>query len=65
MLNEAFINVHSGRALSPMGLWFYIFWSFGTVWWIQNFFGNRLAFNPGLGGVRDIVSTIISHEQTQ
>ena len=28
-------------------------------------FGNRVALNPGLGGVRDVTSAIISHEQTQ
>ena len=25
----------------------------------------RVALNPGLGGVRDVTSAIISHEQTQ
>ena len=29
------------------------------------FFGSRVALNPGLGGVRDVASAIISHEQTQ
>ena len=29
------------------------------------FFCNRVALNPGLGGVRDVTSAIISHEQTQ
>ena len=28
-------------------------------------FGNRVALNPGLGGVRDVASAIISPEQTQ
>ena len=28
-------------------------------------FGNRIALNPWLGGVRDVTSAIISHEQTQ
>ena len=28
-------------------------------------FSNRVALNPGLGGVRDVTSAIISHEQTQ
>ena len=28
-------------------------------------FGNRVELNPGLGGVRDVASAIISHEQTQ
>ena len=28
-------------------------------------FGTRVALNPGLGGVRDVASAIISHEQTQ
>ena len=27
-------------------------------------FGNRVALNPSLGGVRDVASVIISHEQT-
>ena len=40
-----------------------IFWSFGTVGF--NLFGNRVALNPGLGSVRDVASTIISHERTQ
>ena len=25
-------------------------------------FGNRVAFKPGLGGLRDVASAIISHE---
>ena len=28
-------------------------------------FGNRVALNPGLGGVRDVTSVVISHEQIQ
>ena len=28
-------------------------------------FSNRVALNPGLGGVRDVTSAIISHEQSQ
>ena len=28
-------------------------------------FGNRAAFNAGLGGVRDVACVIISNEQTQ
>ena len=28
-------------------------------------FSNRVGLNPGLGGVRDVTSAIISHEQTQ
>ena len=32
---------------------------------IQRLFGNRVALNPGLGGVRDVASAIISHEQIQ
>ena len=31
----------------------------------QHFFESRVALNSGLGGVRDVASTIISHEQTQ
>ena len=31
----------------------------------QHVFLSRVALNPGLGGVRDIASAIISHEQTQ
>ena len=27
-------------------------------------FGSRVALNPGLGGMRDVASVIISHEQT-
>ena len=26
-------------------------------------FGNRVALNPGLGGVRDVATAIMSHEQ--
>ena len=33
--------------------------------WIHYLFESRVAINPGLGGVRDIVSAIISHEQTR
>ena len=32
---------------------------------VQHLFGNRVALNSGLGGVRDFASAIISHEQTQ
>ena len=28
-------------------------------------FGNRVALNSGLGGVRDVATAILSHEQTQ
>ena len=36
-----------------------------TVMFVQCLFGNRVALNLGLGGMRDITSAIISHEQTQ
>ena len=46
--------------------YFYIFWSFGTVGFYTLIGqGNRVALNPGLGGVRDVVYVINSHEQTQ
>ena len=32
---------------------------------VQQLFGNRVGLSPGLGGVRDVGSAIISHEQTQ
>ena len=32
---------------------------------VQFLFGNRVALNPELGGVRDVAFAIISHEQTQ
>ena len=32
---------------------------------IQHLFGNRVALNPGLGGVRDVTSAISCQEQTQ
>ena len=32
---------------------------------VQLTLGNRVALNPGLGGVRDVASAIISYEQTQ
>ena len=32
---------------------------------VQLLFGNRVALNPGLGGVRDVASFITSHEQSQ
>ena len=28
-------------------------------------FGNRVLINPGPGGMRDVATAIISHEQTQ
>ena len=28
-------------------------------------FESRVALNPGLGGMRDVASAVISHEQTQ
>ena len=31
---------------------------------LTTFFESRVVFNPGLGGVRGVVSAIISHEQT-
>ena len=31
---------------------------------IQNLFENRISLNPGLGGVRDVASAIISQEQS-
>ena len=34
------------------------------LWGSTLFFGNRVMINPGLGGVRDVASAIISHEQT-
>ena len=32
---------------------------------IIQLFVNRVALNPGLGGVRDVAYAIISHKQTQ
>ena len=32
---------------------------------VQHLFENRVALNSGLGGVRNVASVIISHEQTQ
>ena len=32
---------------------------------IHNIFESKIALNPGLGGVRDLASAIVSHEQTQ
>ena len=32
---------------------------------VQHLFESRVALNPGLGGMRDVASAIISHEQTQ
>ena len=32
---------------------------------IQRLFENQVALNPGIGGVRDVASAIISHEKTQ
>ena len=32
---------------------------------VQLLFGNIIVLNQGLGGVRDVASAIISHEQTQ
>ena len=42
-------------------LHFLVFWDCSVLF----LFGNRVALNPGLGGVRDVTSAIISHEQTQ
>ena len=44
-----------------------IFIFFGPLglWDSRLFFESREAFNPGLGGVRDVTSAIICHEQTQ
>ena len=35
------------------------------LWGSTRLFESRVALNPGLGGVRDVASAIISHEQTQ
>ena len=32
---------------------------------VQHLFESRVALNPRLGGVRDVASATISHEQTQ
>ena len=32
---------------------------------VQHLFESRAALNSGLGGVRDVASAIVSHEQTQ
>ena len=40
-----------------------IFWAFGMEG--LNFYFGTVALNPGLGGVSDVTSAIISHEQTQ
>ena len=45
---------------SQLSVVFYIFWFFGTVGF-NILFGNRAA---GPGGVREVASVIISHEQT-
>ena len=42
-------------------LHFLVFWDCR----FQDLFSNRVALKPGLGGVRDVASAIISHEQTQ
>ena len=44
-----------------------LFWYFPFLWdcRVQFLFGNRIAFNSGLGGVRDVASVIIFPEQTQ
>ena len=42
-------------------LHFLVLWDCG----VQHLFESRVALNPGLGGVTDVVSVIISHEQTQ
>ena len=41
--------------------------TFSVIWdrSVQLLFGNRAALNPGLCEVRDVASTIISHEQIQ
>ena len=42
-------------------LHFLVLWDYR----VQHLFEGRVALNPGLGGVRDVASAIISHEQTQ
>ena len=32
---------------------------------LEFYIGNRAALSAGLGGVRDVASAIISHEQTE
>ena len=32
---------------------------------LEFYLGNRAALSAGLGGVRDVASAIISHEQTE
>ena len=51
--------------ISPQFLFFkYIFWSFVTIGF-NTFIWEQSCAHPGLGGVRDVAFSIISHEQTQ
>ena len=43
-------------------IYIFMFWSFGTVGFDTFFLGIKVSLNPGLGGVRDVASAIISHE---
>ena len=42
-----------------------VFFTFSVIWdcKIKNLFESRVVLNLGLGGVRDVASAIISHEQ--
>ena len=46
---------------------FFFFLHFLVLWdcRVQHLFENRVALNPGLGGVRNVASAIIFYEQTQ
>ena len=45
----------------------FLFLHFLVLWdcRVQQLFESKVALNPGLGGMRDVASAIISHEQTQ
>ena len=54
LCRHAVLKVPIFTLSSPLGLW-------GSTL----VFGNIVALNPGIGGVRNVASDIISHELTQ
>ena len=51
----------------PVNQYSIVIFTFSGLWdcKIQHLFGNRVALDPGLGGVRDVAPAIISPEHTQ
>ena len=67
-ITTAVVVQYGGPKKSPStSIQFCYFLHFLVLWDCrdQQLFESRVALNPGLGGVRDVASAIVSHKQTQ